>query len=142
MWCLMVVGLVAVPSKNIMHMGTCIQAFKCLAGMTRIGIAIPGNGLAMCSIFCACIMGFPYKRAGNGYKRELGTSKKKGVGMGVLFALLIVIGVIVLVRSLRIEGCVSFVLWLLVGLAVTWFLAAILLRVVAGVGLPVRQDEE
>ena len=41
--------------------------------------------------------------------------------MGVMFALLAVIGVIVLVRSLRLEGCVSFVLWLLVGLAVTWF---------------------
>ena len=42
--------------------------------------------------------------------------------MGVLFALLAVIGVVVLVRSLHVEGCVSFVLWLLVGLAMTWFL--------------------
>ncbi len=42
--------------------------------------------------------------------------------MGLVFALLIVVGVIVLVRSLHLEGCVSFVLWLLVGLAVTWFL--------------------
>ena len=40
--------------------------------------------------------------------------------MGVMFVLLAVVGVIVLVRSLRLEGCVSFVLWLLVGLAVTW----------------------
>lgn len=40
--------------------------------------------------------------------------------MGVLFAVVAVVGVIVLVRSLRLEGCVSFVLWLLVGLAVTW----------------------
>ena len=42
--------------------------------------------------------------------------------MGVLFALFAVIGVIVLVRSLHLEGCVSFGLWVLVGLAVTWFL--------------------
>ena len=42
--------------------------------------------------------------------------------MGVLFALLAVVGVIVLIRSLRVEGCVSFGLWLLVGLVVTWFL--------------------
>lgn len=40
--------------------------------------------------------------------------------MGVLFAAVAVVGVIVLVRSLHLEGCVSFVLWLLVGLAVTW----------------------
>ncbi len=40
--------------------------------------------------------------------------------MGMLFVLVAVIGVIVLVRSLRLEGCVSFGLWLLVGLAVTW----------------------
>ena len=40
--------------------------------------------------------------------------------MGLMFALLAVVGLIVLVKSLRLEGCVSFVLWLLVGLAVTW----------------------
>ena len=45
--------------------------------------------------------------------------------MGVVFAVVAVIGVIVLVRSLRLEGCVSFVLWLLVGLAVTWMVLQI-----------------
>ena len=40
--------------------------------------------------------------------------------MGVVFAVITVVGVIMVVRSLRLEGCVSFVLWLLVGLAVTW----------------------
>ena len=46
--------------------------------------------------------------------------------MGMLFAVVAVVGVIVLVRSLRLEGCVSFGLWLLVGLAATWFLLQIL----------------
>ena len=100
----MVVGLAPVPSKNIMHMGTCIQVFKSSVAMTRIGIAIRGNGLAMSLIFCACITGFRYKRAGNAYKQEPCSSEKRRVDMGVVFALLAVVGVIVLVRSLRLRG--------------------------------------
>ncbi len=39
---------------------------------------------------------------------------------GVVFALLAVVGVVVIVRSLPVKGCLSFGLWLLVGLAVMW----------------------
>ncbi len=41
--------------------------------------------------------------------------------MGVVFALVAVVGVVIVVRSLQVKGCVSFGLWLLVGLAVMWF---------------------
>lgn len=41
--------------------------------------------------------------------------------MGVVFAVLVVVGVVLVVRSLRASGCVSFVLWVLIGLAAMWF---------------------
>ena len=62
-------ALAPVPSKNITHMGTSIQVFKSLMAMTRIGIAIPGNGQAMSSIFSVCITNLRFKRGGGAYKR-------------------------------------------------------------------------
>lgn len=41
--------------------------------------------------------------------------------MGLVFAVLVIIGVVLMVRSLRANGCFSFVLWVLIGLAATWF---------------------
>lgn len=41
--------------------------------------------------------------------------------MGVMLVVVCVVGLVLMVRSLRAGGCVGFVLWLLVGLAATWF---------------------
>jgi hypothetical protein len=39
--------------------------------------------------------------------------------MGLVFAGLVLVGVVLIVRSLRMWGCVSFVVWVLVGMAMT-----------------------
>ena len=42
--------------------------------------------------------------------------------VGLICVVLVCIGVVLMVRSLRLVGCLSFVVWLLVGMAVMWVL--------------------
>ncbi len=42
--------------------------------------------------------------------------------MGLMVAVLLVVGVVLIVRSLRLWGCGSFALWLLIGLVGTWLI--------------------
>ena len=41
--------------------------------------------------------------------------------MGIVFACMALLGAGVLLRSLRVWGCLGFVLWVLLGVAATWF---------------------
>ncbi len=41
--------------------------------------------------------------------------------MGIVFAIAFLLGVVVLLSSLRIRGCASFLLWMLLGMSVVWF---------------------
>lgn len=41
--------------------------------------------------------------------------------MGLTFSVVLVLGAAIPLLSLRIRGCVSFVLWMVLGLAAAWF---------------------
>jgi hypothetical protein len=42
--------------------------------------------------------------------------------MGLLFACLMIVGILVLLYSLRLRGCLAFLLWLVAGVFMTWLL--------------------
>ena len=41
--------------------------------------------------------------------------------MGLAFSVILFLGAVLVVRSLRVRGCASFVLWMIVGMAAAWF---------------------
>ena len=41
--------------------------------------------------------------------------------MGIMFSVVLFLGAVLVLRSMRIPGCVSFVLWMVLGLAAMWF---------------------
>ena len=42
--------------------------------------------------------------------------------MGIVFVAVMLLGAGILVRSLRVSGCIGFVLWAGLGMMATWFL--------------------
>lgn len=41
--------------------------------------------------------------------------------MGIVFSVVLFLGAVLVLRSLGVRGCVSFVLWMMLGMAAVWF---------------------